>query len=339
MRWFGVRSQACTIPGCTPESWSVGGGCVSRRGRALGADGIGRCRPAMLCAHFAMMSVLSTFSTGWPTSARAADPRSPEAKIPLVTEAKPAGVGDEQPGSPLFVRYEDNKLTVNCEDAPVRAVLERLGVQSGAKIDMDRLQDHRITTSFQSLPLQEALTRLLPNHNFLATYSAIPKREGNSVTIASHLAHLEITGPAGQATKQAPVVQASDDVLSTDELGTATALYQSLLMTPMDLHGEPALAAALGKDTPSVNEVFRAAFRHQDEPIRREAGGALARVLEAQAGEITLPADPEAIMQMAGVLRSAAGPHAEEFIGVLANSFQNRKLRDQAIAIRDALHH
>ena len=125
--------------------------------------------------------------------------------------------------------------------------------------------------------------------------------------------------------------------LSNDDVGATTGLYQALLMAPIDVAGEPALAEALGKDTPTVYDVFRTAFRHQDEPVRREAAEALARAIEARGAAIALPDDHGSTTKMADVLRNVAGPHAEEFIGVLAMTLHDQRLRAQAIAIQNAL--
>lgn len=289
-------------------------------------------------AGFALLTVCVSWMG---PAAGAEDLADSPAAISAKDEGKSVGATVEKSSdSSPVLRYKENTLTVHCEATSVRSLLEELREQSGAEIEMDLLEDSRVTVDFERLPLQQALKRLMPNQNYFATYRVVRQDGADGVGVGSEIARLEITGPAGDPmSPPASAARRAEDDLSLEDrqVEASMELYGSLLTVPLQLPRESGLATALGRDTPSVKDVLQAAFRHGDEPVRREAAEALARTLEPRAAEIALPGGSGSIAQMAEVLREVAGPNAEEFIAVLAENFQTPRLRTQALAIGEAL--
>lgn len=245
----------------------------------------------------------------------------------------------------LYVHYEENLLTVRCRDAPTSTVLEELREQSGAEFDTERLEDQLLTLDFSRMPLHEALRRVMPRQNYLATYKAVSRSTPDGLTMRTTLARLEVTGHAGvhapvESRTDAPDGESQIAAQSSREATLAArALYGSVLSLPADVESDGRLKDAIPSDGASVFDVFDAAFANPDAEVREEAAAALARILEAHAGEVALPAgDKRSATQMASVLRQVAGGNAEEFLAVLLRSLQDPHLRSQAEAIREALH-
>jgi len=68
-----------------------------------------------------------------------------------------------------IVRYENDRLTVRLAKAPVGEVLDEIGRVSGAEI-RGQANAREVSAEFESVPLPDALHRLLGNQNFTLKY-------------------------------------------------------------------------------------------------------------------------------------------------------------------------
>src|SRR5947199_8078870 len=75
----------------------------------------------------------------------------------------------EDAPAPL-IRYSNDALTVRLSGVPNSEILEELARQSGAEIRGQVREAREVTADFESVPLPEALTRLLGEQTFALVY-------------------------------------------------------------------------------------------------------------------------------------------------------------------------
>src|SRR6185503_4939530 len=81
-----------------------------------------------------------------------------------------ATVAVAAPGKPE-VAYRDGRLTVHVRDVPLADVLRDVARLTGAEVRNRVSTDRRLTADLESLPVRDALERLLGEHNFALTYA------------------------------------------------------------------------------------------------------------------------------------------------------------------------
>src|SRR5438093_5777284 len=69
-----------------------------------------------------------------------------------------------------LIQYSNDALTVRLTSMPVSDILQELARQSGAEIRGDVREAREVTADFQSVPLPEALARLLGEQDFALVY-------------------------------------------------------------------------------------------------------------------------------------------------------------------------
>jgi len=66
------------------------------------------------------------------------------------------------PAQPVDVRYENGLVTIQCKDAPLSSVFEKIGEASGVELTLeDEVKSKRLTASLVELPVSMAVSRLL----------------------------------------------------------------------------------------------------------------------------------------------------------------------------------
>src|SRR5512132_4256684 len=74
------------------------------------------------------------------------------------------------PAPERLIRYDKDALTVHAIGVPVLEVLTEIGRQSGAEIRGTTRESHDVTAQFDSVPLPQALCRLLGDQNYALIY-------------------------------------------------------------------------------------------------------------------------------------------------------------------------
>jgi hypothetical protein len=249
------------------------------------------------------------------------------------SEARPedAPQARQQPAAGgAIVRYESDRLTVDATDAPFVDLLAELARRTGARIDASGLDpEARVTQRFASVPLRDALDRLLQGYNFFAVVQ--PSRDANGGADGAELVSLQVIGRAGERRivvdgAPRPRVRANADAPTRP----VTEQYREFLTTEVDLHGEDQLAAALQGRPATMMSVFDLAFRSEDQGIRADATRVAARALDAQANAFAIEDGKGDVSRVIELLRLGAGSSAEEFIAALAAHLQNPRLKAQA---------
>src|SRR5205809_7447236 len=96
----------------------------------------------------------------------------------------------EDAPAPL-IRYSNDALTVRLSGVPNSEILEDLARQSGAEIRGQVREPREVTADFKSVPLPEALARLLGEQNFALVY-----RKGGRLKAVRLLGDDQLGAPA-----------------------------------------------------------------------------------------------------------------------------------------------
>jgi len=177
--------------------------------------------------------------------------------------------------SSRVVRFANDVLTVEVQDAPLEELLREVARQSGLSIVWYGTISERISISFQRLSLEKALTRILRHHSFALAYSQA--REGQSK--AARLRKLWII-PKGA--KGAPVPSTVAEYEREEELlqeeATDFALLQAALRSDDSWEREDAVEALGDIGRPEAVQFLRQALRDEDGDVREAAIAALANI-------------------------------------------------------------
>ncbi len=173
------------------------------------------------------------------------------------------------------VRFANEVLTVEVQDAPLEELLREVARQSGLSIVWYGTISERISISFQRLSLEQALTRILRHHSFALAYSQA--REGQSK--AARLRKLWII-PKGTEGAPVPstVAEYETEEESLQEEATDLALLRAALRSDDSWEREDAVEALGEIGRPEAVLFLRQALTDQDEDVREAAIAALANI-------------------------------------------------------------
>jgi hypothetical protein len=150
--------------------------------------------------------------------------------------------------TPLAMRYENGLLTVHLEHVPLDVVVAQLEQQTGIHFQGELLDWREVTKQFDSVPIAEALDRILGRQNFILRYDG----DGRPASV-------ELCGlPQPRQTSKTRKTASSANVLQL--LGAAPPVTVS-----------PALRAALHTSTVSLARLFLASLQQTDADVRAEA--------------------------------------------------------------------
>ena len=150
--------------------------------------------------------------------------------------------------SPLAMRYEDGRLTVQLEHAPLDVVVAQLEQETGIRFHGELLDWREVTKRFDSVPIAEALDRILGRQNFILRY------DGGGRPVSVELCGL----PQPRQTSNTRTMASPANVMQL--LGTAPPVTVT-----------PALRAALHTSTASLAQLFLASLQQTDADVRAEA--------------------------------------------------------------------
>lgn len=197
-------------------------------------------------------------------------------------------------------RYESNRLSANVTDMPVRSLILELGRQSGARVRIDGLENRTVSDSFERLPLEEALRRLLGDRSFTLIYSQEQNVEGH--TISPRLKELRVFGGEG-AVVTSPGRQPKTSAPSTRPTAAGPAAVQTTPARGPAPAGQATPPAAQNALTQTAGPGDTA---HESEPAIEPAVA-----VEA----IDEPSEPEPWQPMAGARPGLLNPVAGAILG------------------------
>lgn len=223
---------------------------------------------------------------------------------------------DDPPGR--IVRYGDDVLTVSLSSVPISDVLAELALQSGAEVRGQVREPRDVTATFDSVPLPEALARLLGDQNFALVYGGGGRLKGVRL-LGNDVVSVRAATPAAAA-ERAPFP------------GTLPALMDA--HPPVPVTG--ALAETLQSDTATLRQLLVMAMNHPDANVRIEA---------LKTGITTVEGDHDlyaAVLDeldhtdsgvVASLLRSAATVRAEEVAAKALEEAHAAKFRLMASSV------
>ena len=220
------------------------------------------------------------------------------------------------------VRYANDELTVRLARAPVGEVLDEIGRLSGAEI-RGQPNPREVSAEFENVPLLDALHRLLGNQNFMLKYGE------KSRLVAIDL----LGGPAGPPSSVTPVSArpASTTMPQPPQQNLQEALQRH---PPVPVTGS--LAAALGTNAATIDQLVNTALHHDDAGVRAEA---LRTTLNAVESDATLRGSLLATVStiddaaLGASLRGIAGDRAEELVAHVASQARASELRVKASSV------
>lgn len=194
------------------------------------------------------------------------------------------------------IHYENDLLTVHLGGVPIAEVLEELALQSGAEVRGQVREPREVTATFDSVPMPEALARLLGDQDFALIYGkggrlkAVRLLTGDQVLAAA---------PPSPVAQRAPFP------------GALPALMDG--HPPVPITG--AVAEALKAESATFRQLLALILHHADAAVRTEALRTSIATIEAERDlyvAVVDELDHTDSALLAGLLRAAASEHAEE---------------------------
>jgi hypothetical protein len=213
----------------------------------------------------------------------AAAPDAPDATA--AGAAEPAGV----------ISVRGDRLTVQVSDLPLDEVLRRIAQPSEAEVHGSVVTPRNVTADFTDVPLQDGLSRLLGEQNFLLTYR-----------VDGRLRRLTLLGGAVEVPAETRVVRAGP------EPPQAESSPGDLLQRRIPVRGK--LQDFLGQDGATLQQLMDIALRQDDAALRTEA---------VTVGLNAIDTQPDL---RAAVVRSLGGAGDQVLEGLLGSVTQDRAM-------------
>ena len=229
----------------------------------------------------------------------------------------------EDAPAPL-IRYSNDALTVRLTGVPNSEILEELARQSGAEVRGQVREPREVTADFESVPLPEALARLLGEQNFALVY-----RKGG------RLKAVRLLG-ADQVAAGAPTTTTLPAAPGAPFPGSLPELIDR--HPPVPVAGP--LADALGAQSATLRQLLDLSLHHSDPAVRAEA---------VRTGMATLEAEPElrsAVVSevnnadsafLSALLRTSASEQAEDVAMQVLRDSHAAEIRVKALSVLQRL--
>lgn len=209
----------------------------------------------------------------------------------LVAKDLPASVA---PAPRELVVIEEGRVTIDAHDADLADVLSELGARAEFRLRMSG-QLGRVTTAFTVMSVEQALRRLVQDHELMLVYSVPPDE-----SVLPKLIQADVFA----STPSAAQVRAANEMLGRQRAGLLAEI-QRLARSRNVQHGAPRLAELLGTAPDAIVRARAAsALATLSGPLSQAA---LARALGDSA--------PNVRVQAVRALRSVDGPGAIPALG------------------------
>jgi len=262
---------------------------ISAHGRAVSRDGVGvslRLRSATLRTAAARPVLASVFAV---------------LLAAVHASALPATVGDPVTNdvsvvvAPLeLVVIEEGRVTVDAHDADLSDVLAQLGARAGFRVRTSGALG-RLTATFTAVSVEQALRRLVQNHELMLVYSA-----ASNASVRPTLIQADVFA----STPSAAQVRAANEMLGRQRAGLLAEINRLTRGRNVE-QGAPRLAELLGMAPDSIVRARAAsALAVLNGPLSQPA---LARALGDSA--------PDVRVQAVRALRSVDGARAIPALG------------------------
>lgn len=239
-----------------------------------------------------------------------------------ICRAVPATPTPEPGAAPVkqVVRYEDDRVTVALENAPLDAVLRDLAAQSGAELVGTPREPGTRTLSFERAPVKEALERLLGEQNFTLRYDQTGK-----------LKTIDLRGEQEALRRPAEAPLSADAPPASKQHAFWQAFERK---EPVALNGE--LARTFQTDEIGMDHLGTNAIAQDDPRVRRAAVRAIVEALQQDPDMRDRVLDAVGAMsdgELAAFARSTSHHRAEDLVRNVLRETQDRELRERARAV------
>jgi hypothetical protein len=239
--------------------------------------------------------------------------------LAMVLARRGGWAADEPPAR--VVRYDDDVLTVRLGDVPISEVLADLAMQSGAEVRGQVREPRNVTAAFDSVPLPQALARLLGDQNFALVYGS-----------GGHLKAVRLLG------SDAVSVQASTPSAAQ------RAPFPGALPALIDAHPPVpvtgAVADAVQSESASLRQLLELTLNHPDATVRTEALRTGLAAVEADRDlyvAVIDELDHTDSTFLASLLRASAGERADELAAHVLQEAHAAKIRLMATSVQQRL--
>jgi hypothetical protein len=247
-----------------------------------------------------------------PPPAAATTPASPSAETP------PAGSA-ASPDRVITVRQD--RLTVRVTDVALDEIVREVAAPSKAEVKGSVKDPKPVSADFADVPLQDGLTRLLGEQNFLLTY-----REDGTLRSLTLLG-----GPVEEA-------QGAQVVKTAPAPPPAAPSPVDLLQRSVPVSGK--LQELLGQPTATMQQLMDITMRQDDAGLRLEAMRAGMNAIDTQADmRSTVVKSLEGIDDQAleAMVRNMAPNHAQEVMSQMAATSRTPEIRARSLRVLRSL--
>ena len=235
------------------------------------------------------------------------------------------GAGVRGTPAERLIRYENETLTVRLTNVPVAEVLDEVCRQTGAAVRGPRPAG-AVSATFEAVPLDEALQRLLGAQNFALIFA-----DGGRLKAVRLLGVTE--DPAA-----APPAEAAPARSTPPEVASATVATLLARHAPVPVAGR--LAPLLGSSSATFAQLVDLTLHQDDADVRAEALRTAVSAVETDPPLLAAVVD-ELDTVDDGALRAlfgdVAGEHAEEIATLVLTQARANELRVKASSILQRL--
>ncbi len=231
-------------------------------------------------------------------------------------------------GTPNVVQYHDDRLTVRASQVTLEDLLAAIGAQAGAEIRGRPKDAKAVSVEFESVPMAEAMHRLLGEQNFTLVYGD----GGRLKAIRLH------GGPQGP-----PITTAAPAAATETPEARKGGLFQ--VMAALDQHPPVPISGRLseamnGATEASFRQLFESASDADDPAIRIEATRAFLNALELdpqlRQGVVTgMSGISDGVL--AKLLHAATSDRAQEMLTHVAAFARTSEIRVKAASVLQVL--
>lgn len=225
------------------------------------------------------------------------------------------------------IRYANDAVSLHVTRVPLREVLDDIARQTGTEVHGGLRAPHEVSAEFDTVPLPEALHRLLGDQNFTLVYGA-----------GGQLRALKLLGgPADGKSAEPSTAKAAASAPQPASAAAPTPGSLAALLAkrpPIPVTGP--LAKALGSSEGTLPQLFSLGVHDENATIRAEAVRTLVNAIEvdptlrsAVISQVT-NMDDEVASQF---LRGAAGKRAEELASQVMRQARVSELRLKAASV------
>jgi hypothetical protein len=256
----------------------------------------------------------------------------PVAAAPDSLQESPAtGAAPRAGGRVPLIDVRNDRLTLALHGVPWAVVLTELEQQAGVTFRVEGPLDRTVTETFEALPLEQGLRRLLRHANFIFLYAGGPHGQESGSRLVQVWIVPRDNGNPGQADSTPPRHQVLQPADRARQSSLASVINGGTTAEQMEKRERESEVLATSQDRRD-REVLIRALQDPDADVREGAVSDLGDIKDAAAVEHLRRALVE---DVSANVRGSAAEALAEIASVQAIEVLRLALRDQATAVRE----